>query len=120
MKILTDQSLSEAVKLCQENERYRVLIVTQYAEDHDHILDKLYQVSADITRCLGHPWAKFPNGSVIDLVSVAANMRGRKANLVLCQTEVYNNYDEIKHMLPAIEITNRNFKFFQGEVQPWK
>lgn len=116
MKILTDQSLTEAVKLCQENERYRVLIVTQHAEDHSQILDKLYQVGVDITRCLGHPWAKFQNGSTINMVSVAANMRGRKANLVLCQTEVYNNYDEIKYMLSAVEITNRNFKLFQSEV----
>lgn len=116
MKILTDKSLDEAIKLCKENERYRVLIVTQYAEDHSPILDYLCNTGANVTRCLGHPWAKFSNNSVIDMISVAANTRGRKANLVLCQVDVYNDCEEMRYVLPTIEITNRNFKLLTKEV----
>lgn len=112
MKILTDKTLNEAIKLCYENDRYRVLIVTKCAEEHNSILDYLSQVGADVTRCLGHPWAKFPNNSVINLISTAANLRGRRANLVLCQVDVYNDNEEIRYTLPTIETINRNFKLF--------
>lgn len=118
MKILTDESLAEAVKLCYENEYYRVLIVTQYAEDHLPILDKLDQYCVDVVRCKGHPWAKFRNGSIINLISLAANMCGRRANLVLCQVEVYNNYEEMRYILPTVETTNKGFEFLRNqEVQ---
>lgn len=115
MKILTNQSLNEAIKLCQENDRYRVLIVTQCAKDRLLILDELSQHGADVARCMGHPWAKFPNGSVIDMVSMVTNMCGRRANLVLCQAEVYNDCEEIRYTLQAIEMTNRSFKFFDNK-----
>ena len=115
MKILTNKSLDEAIKLCQANDRYRVLIVTQYAKDHLQILDELDQHGADVARCMGHPWAKFPNGSVINIVSMTANMCGRKANLVLCQVEVYNECEELRYMLPSIEMTNRSFKLFNNK-----
>lgn len=109
MKILTDKTLNEAIKLCYKNENYRVLIVTKYAEDHMTMLDYLLQVGTEVTRCFGHPWAKFPNGSIINMISSDDNLRGRKANLVLCETDVYNDYEEIRYILPFIEIRNRDF-----------
>ena len=112
MKILTEKSLNEAIKLCFKNDGYRVLIVTKYAEDHLPILDCLQQFGAEVTRCIGHPWAKFPNNSIINMISCAANLKGRKANLVLCQDDVYNDYEEIRYTLPFIETTNRDFKLF--------
>ena len=112
MKILTDKSLNEAIELCHENACYRVLIITKYAEDHLRIFDHLSLAGADVTRCLGHPWVKFQNNSVIDMISSAANLRGRRANLVLCDVDVYNDDEEIRYTLPAIEVTNRSFKLF--------
>lgn len=113
MKILTDKTLDEAIKLCYENEKYRVLIVTKYAEDHMPILDYLSQTGAEVTRCLGHPWTKFSNGSIINMISSAANMCGRRANLVLCEIDLYNDCEELRYILPTIETTNRYFKPFK-------
>ena len=109
MKILTDQSFNEAIKLCKENDNYRVLIVTQYAENHHFLLDRFPEEETEVIRCLGHPWVKFPNGSVIQMISINANTRGRKADFVLCQTEVYNNYEDAKYVLAAIEVNYRSF-----------
>lgn len=104
MKIFTYKSLNEAIKLCQENDKYRVLIVTQYASDHSSILDYLHKIGIDVTRCFGNPWAKFPNGSIIRMTSLVNSMRGQKANLILCQDEVYNSCEDIGYVLDAIEI----------------
>lgn len=113
MKILTDQSFNDAIKLCKENDNYRVLIVTQYADNHHFLLDRLPEEETEVIRCFGHPWAKFSNGSVIQMISIAANTIGRRANLVLCQAEVYNNYEEFRYVLPTIEFTNSSFKLFK-------
>ena len=110
MKILTDKSFIEAINLCKDNECYRVLIVTQYSEDFNPLLDSLLQICDDVVYSKTHSWAKFQNGSVIDMISSAATTRGRRANLVLCQADVYNEYDEIKYVLGAMEMTNVNFK----------
>lgn len=110
MKILTDKSLDEAVKLCQENDHYRVLIATKYTEDHISLLEKLAQTGATVTRRLNHPWVKFSNNSIIDIVSVLGTARGYRADLVLCDADVYNDYDETKYVLAAMETKPREFR----------
>ena len=110
MKILTDKSLHEAIELCQEHDRYRVLIVTQYAKDHNSILDDLSKAGMSVVRSWGHPRASFPNGSIIEMVPIAANTRGRKVHLVLCQAEVYNIDSDTRHVLESIEVVYRDFK----------
>ena len=114
MKILTDKSLDEAIELCKKNERYRVTIVTQYAGDHAPILDYLSQAGANVVRRFNNPFARFLNGGSIDLISSATNTIGRRANLVLCQAEVYNNCEDTKYVLAAMETTNINFKLFKN------
>ena len=110
MKILTDKSLDEAIKLCQENDRYRVLIATKYAEDHLPLLEKLAQTGASVTRRMGHPWAKFSNNSIIDIISVTCSARGCRADLVLCDADVYNDCDEAKYVIAAMETKPRDFR----------
>ena len=110
MKILTDESLFDAIKVCQENDHYRVVIVTKYAEDHLPLLEKLTQTGVFVTRRWGHPWAKFANNSIIDIVSVLGTARGCRADLVLCDADVYNDCDEAKYVLAAMETKPRDFK----------
>ena len=117
MKILTDQSFNEAIKMCKENDKYRVLIVTQYADNHHFLLDRLPAQDAEIVRCYGHPWAKFPNGSVIQIISIASNTRGRIADLVLCQAEVYNSCEEARYVLQAIETKSMAFELCKGRIE---
>lgn len=116
MQVLTKETLDAAVKKCKESERYRVLIMTKYAGDHSRILDYLSQVGADVVRCFGHPWARFLNGSAINMLSSASNARGYKANLVLYQEDVVNGNPEIMNILGSMEIKNMGFKLFKNEV----
>ena len=116
MKVLTDESLNESIKLCQENECYRVLIVTKYIGDQKFILDYLSQTGADVIRCFGRPWARFLNGSSINIISTASTIRGYKADLVLYQAGVIGGDDVMMSDLAAAEIANRNFKLFKDEV----
>lgn len=116
MKILTDDSLNEAIKLCQENKCYRVLIVTKYAGDHYPILNYLSKVGADVVRRFNNPFARFLNGSCISMISSATNKRGQKANLVLYQEDICNGCEEMIHVLAPIEINNRDFNLLKNEV----
>ena len=116
MKILTDKSLNEAIKLCCENNNYRVLIVTKYAGDHYSILNYLSQVGADVVRRFNNPFARFLNGSCISMISSASNARGYKANLVLYQEGICNGDEEMMYILAAMELTNSEFKLFKDEV----
>lgn len=115
MQILTKESLGVAVKKCQDSEHYRVLIVTKYAGDHTKILDYLSQVGANVVRCFGHPWARFLNGSTINIISSAYNTRGHKANLVLYQEDIINGNEEMLYVLKAIEIDNMRFNFLKNK-----
>ena len=105
MKILTEKSLNEAIKLCKENERYKVLIVTKYVGDHSFILDYLSQSGADVVRRFNNSFARFLNGSNINLISSSSNTTcGARANLVLYQEDICNECEEMKYILRAIEM----------------
>ena len=110
MQILTKESLDTAIKMCQENERYRVVIVTECAIDHNPILDYLSQIEdVNIVRCFGNPWVKFLNRSIINMISVPHDvMLGARADCVLCSPSVYEN-EEIKPILQTMEMRNINF-----------
>lgn len=112
MKILTDKSLDEAIQLCKENERYRVLIVTKYVGDHPSILDCLSQSGADVVRRFDNSFARFLNGSNINLLSISSrsSVRGRKANLVLYQENVYDECEEMRYILASMEVSPISFK----------
>ena len=110
MQVLTKETLNAAIKKCQENERYRVLIVTKYAGDHSPILDHLSKSGADVVRRFNNSFARFLNGSCISMISSAANTRGYKADLVLYQEDVCCESEEMWCILASIEMNNRNFK----------
>lgn len=111
MQILTKENLDTTIKKCKENNHYRVLIVTKYVGDHKSILDYLSQSGADVVRRFDNSFARFVNGSNINLISSnSSNTCGARANLVLYQEEVCNECEEMKYILRSIETSNINFK----------
>lgn len=96
MEILTKESLDAAIKKCQDDDGYRVLIVTEYAEDHTDILRNLslnYDVLISHNRPNSYSYAQFSNGSIIEMISTSNNIRGRKAYLVLCVEKIFYDTD---------------------------
>ena len=117
MKILTYKSFSEAIKLCQDNERYRILIVAQDRDYYDQILKYLDQFVTRVVNTRNSPWVEFYNGSIIRMLSASSNMIGQKANLVLCDADFYNDCEEIRYILPTFEMNNSKFKIDHKEKQ---
>ena len=119
MQILTKENLDTAIKKCRENERYKVLIVTKYKEDHIPILDKLVKSGVDAIHNSNNSFVRFLNGSYIELISSSKNNTcGARADLVLYQEDVCNECEEMKYILKAIETKPIDFKVFKNqEVQ---
>ena len=111
MQILTQESLVTAVKKCQENEHYRVIVVTEYVSDIDPIIDYLLQIDGVVvTHCIENSRAKFENGNFIHMISMNCNStRGHKADLVLCAEKFFED-ENVRCILQTIESHNMDFK----------
>lgn len=110
MQILTKETLDAAIKKCQDDGPYRVIIVTEHYESHLSIIDYLSKFELE-TICRRHePYVKFQNGSVIRMLSAADSTLGRRANLVLCVEKYFN--DKAADKLRTIEISSdmKNFR----------
>ena len=119
MQILTKENLDAAIKKCKENDRYKVLIVTKYVGDHHYILDYLSEAGIDVVRRFNNSFARFLNGSNINLISSSSNITcGARANLVLYQEDICNECEEARYVLAAMEVYNTSFRLFNNqEVQ---
>ena len=109
MQILTRETLDAAVKKCQENEHYRVIVVTEYAESHKDIVYYLRQFGCDGPGVRNNPYVQFANGSVIRMLSASSTARGYRADLVLCVPIMFD--DENSYKFRAIELSNRFLRF---------
>ena len=109
MQILNKENLDAAIKKCQDDGPYRVIIVTERYESHSSIIDYLSRLELE-TVCRRHEaYVKFQNGSVIRMLSVADSTLGRKANLVLCVEKYFN--DKTADKLRVIEISSDMMNF---------
>ena len=115
MEILNKESLDTAVKKCQDNERYRVIVVTEYAKNHKDIMNYLRQFGCDGPGVRNNPYVCFENGSVIRMLSSASSAMGYRADLVLCVPKIF--YDENSYKFRAMEFNIRAFKNFLKEVE---
>lgn len=112
MEILTKKSLDAAIKKCQENKNYRVIVVTRYAESHTSVMDYLAQFKCNVVRRLNNPYVYFENGSVIRMLSSSSLARGYKASLVLCVSSVFD--DENSYRFRAMELHNEFLNMFNN------
>lgn len=109
MEVLTKESLDAAVKKCQENENYQVILVTEYASDHTDIFDYLTQnCDAIIARRKINSYITFPNRSIIRMLSSSSSARGYRADLILCEDKFFNDAD-IYNRLQAMELPRIKF-----------
>lgn len=113
MKVLTQESLRDAIKQCQEIERYRVLIVVDNIQLDVNALN-YFKSSELLNYCISrnNTYFRFHNGSVIRYINASSNARGHKANLVLCEQHMFED-DDIRAILMAFEIGNINFNLMQ-------
>lgn len=112
MEILTKETLDSAIQKCQENECYRVIVVTRYAESHTSVMDYLAQFKCITARRSNNPYVYFENGSVIRMLSSSSLVRGYRASLVLCVSSVFD--DENSYIFRAMELNNCFFNMFNN------
>ena len=113
MEILTKKSFQEAIKKCEENERDRVLVVTKYLKDQDVIRKSWIPESDFIINVYPTPQSLIPftNGSSIKMISVASQLRGQRADLVLYAPEVLDEDEYMLYVLQPMEMRNMSFSF---------
>jgi hypothetical protein len=110
MRELSTQSLDQAVRLCYENDRYRVLVVTRYMHDHPDILDYLSKYNLNNIKSNGNCHIVFfPNSSHIKIIGTSENQCGIRADLVLYDWRLANDKD-VMLILKCFEAKNTYFK----------
>lgn len=113
MQILTKETLDAAIKKCQDDGPYRVIIVTERYESHLSIINYLSNLELETICRRNEPYVKFHNGSVIRMLSASDSFIGRKVNLVLCVEKYFN--DKTADKLRTIEISSdmKNFRHWK-------
>ena len=110
MKELSIQTFEQAVQLCCDNDRYRVLVATQHIYDHPYILDFFAKHNLnDIEPNNSYYTVCFPNGSIIKIIGMGENQCGVRADLVLYDWRLANNED-VMCVLRCFEARNTSFK----------
>lgn len=116
MQVLTKETFDAAVQKCKETSGYKVLIVTDSFKDRDFIIDNWVSEHRKdfliVNRSLSI--IKFENGSLIKMAGLESQMRGQRADLVLCNAWMMND-DDIRPVLQVIEMYNRNFNLGRGK-----
>lgn len=110
---LTKENLDMAIKKCQATDHYRVLIVTESLEAQEWINDNwLRDFNISMRKSPPQIRIQFPNGS--SMIGIATNnpklfLRGRRANLILCEPWILSDED-MRYMLLSCEMGNLDFK----------
>ena len=117
MQALSKETFEVALQKCQETSGYKVLIVTEYLEQRNFILDfwvrdylnNIKSISKNESRIV------FLNNSIVKLVGVSSNhVHAQRADLVLCPEWMMHDR-EIRPVLQAIEFNNASFRLYEAE-----
>lgn len=110
MQALSVMSINNAVQLCQENKRYRVLVYVCHDNDFvDVVWPVMQEGVCDITSRNHKCIIKFKNGSQIVIIGPSENQCGVRADLVLYDQRAANDKD-LMLVLRCMEAKNTYFK----------
>lgn len=108
MEVLTKDTFDAAVQKCISSKNYSVLIVTSYRKDHDWIFENWfaeYQSQAASVSRLTSLIQFSHNSSIKMTVNESHMLRGRRADLVLCESWMMQD-DNVRANLQVIEASN--------------
>lgn len=123
MKELTQQNFYMAIQECLDTEHYKVLLVTETFKDLEMIitdwLQPIEHIIPDVIKIVksrNNFHINFANGSYIrHITSNSSYMRGRRANLVLCEPwMMHDNF--ISSEITVIELCGNYFGCFKCDV----
>ena len=112
MQVLSKETFEAAMQKCQETDGYKVLVVTEYLEQRNFILDHWTSGYLNSIKSMNKIDSRiiFLNNSSIKLVGISSNyVRSQRVDLVLChEWMIYDR--EIRPVLQVIESHPIDFK----------